>query len=319
MKEKRALFVAGPTCSGKSALALAVAEKLGGTVINADSMQIYRELRILTARPDQEEEARVPHRLYGVLPASQPGSAAWWRDQAMTAMEESWQQGRLPILCGGTGLYFHALMHGFADIPDPGEEARQEARSLLAELGPESLHARLAEADPATAARLKPQDSQRIARAWEVWRGTGSGLSAWQNQPPQPLPGWDFTAIRIDPPREELRQAITARLHGMLDNGALAEVEALRVQALDPSLPAMRAHGVPEFLAFLRGDISLPEAMQRAAQATIRYTKRQATWFRNRPFVKPPFLYTIDARIASFQQLSERSMADMLNFIRAFH
>ncbi|HLJ04714.1 MAG TPA: tRNA (adenosine(37)-N6)-dimethylallyltransferase MiaA, partial [Acetobacteraceae bacterium] len=243
---RRVLIVAGPTASGKSALALALADHLRGTIINADAMQVYRELRILTARPTQEDEGRVPHRLYGVQPAAQPGSVAWWRDAALAKMTAAHEAGRLPILTGGSGMYFASLTDGLAKIPDPGPIARAEARALLKELGPAALHARLTEADPATAQRIRPTDSQRIARAWEVLRGTGTGLAAWQTKTqPEPhatavprattegacpratTPAWEFTAILLDPPRADLRAAITARLAVMLDRGALEEVKAL--------------------------------------------------------------------------------------------
>jgi tRNA dimethylallyltransferase len=222
----RALIVAGPTASGKSALALAIAEHLGGTIINTDSMQVYRELRVLTARPTPEEEARVPHRLYGIRKAEDASSVAWWRERALAAMEEAEAVGRLPILTGGSGMYFAALTDGLADIPDPGPAAREEARRLLTEQGPAALHASLAHVDPATAARLKPEDSQRIARAWEVWRGTGLGLAAWQNHRSPPAP-WRFTAILLDPPRDALRAAIATRFGAMLRDGALDEVRSL--------------------------------------------------------------------------------------------
>src|SRR5471032_356592 len=203
----RALIVAGPTASGKSALAIAIAERLGGTIINTDSMQVYLELRVLTARPTVADEARVPHRLYGIRPAADAGSVAWWRDQELAAMQAAKAAGRLPILTGGSGMYFAALTDGLADIPDPGPDARAEARRLLAEHGSDALHASLGHVDPATAARLKPEDGQRLARAWEVWRGTGVGLTAWQNRRGAPAP-WRFTAIQLDPPRDSLRAAI---------------------------------------------------------------------------------------------------------------
>ena len=173
-RQKVALIVAGPTCSGKSALALTLGEHLNGTVINADSMQVYRELRILTARPSPEDEARLPHRLYGISPAAEARSVAWWRLQALAALEEAWSTGRLPILCGGTGMYLRALTNGLAEVPDPGPQAREEARSLAVD--PAALHARLLEIDPDTAHGLRPTDPQRLARAWEVWRGTGIGM-----------------------------------------------------------------------------------------------------------------------------------------------
>ena len=279
---RQALVVAGPTCSGKSGLALAVARRLGGTVVNADSMQLYAELRVLTARPTPAEEALAPHALYGVLPAARAGTVAWWRQAALAALDETHAQGRLPILCGGTGLYLAALSQGLADIPDPGAPARAEARDLLHSIGPAALHARLAQADPATAATLRPTDGQRLARAWEVWRGTGTGLSTWQSRQPAPDFAWDLHAIILDPPRAELRAAIAARFRAMLDQGALDEVRVLLAQGLDPALPAMRAHGVPELAAHLRGEVTLADAAQRAILATGQYTKRQATWFRHR-------------------------------------
>src|ERR1700712_1659950 len=174
-----ALIVAGPTASGKSALAIALAQELDGVIVNADSMQVYRELRVLTARPSPEDEAVVPHALYGVRPAAEAGSVAWWRGAALAAMRAAHDIGKLPILCGGTGMYFAALTQGLADVPVPSEAARTEARAMLAAQGPEALHAALTEHDPQTAARLGPTDGQRLARAWEVWLSTGRGLADW--------------------------------------------------------------------------------------------------------------------------------------------
>ncbi len=307
----RALIVAGPTASGKSALALALAERLGGVVINADAMQVYRELRIVTARPTAAEEARVPHRLYGVRAAAEPGSAAWWRGAALREMADA----RVPILCGGSGLYLAALTEGIADIPDPGEAARAEARRRLAEQGPAALHAALAAVDPATAARLRPSDSQRIARAWEVWAGTGRGLAAWQAERGTPAP-WRFAAILLDPPRAALREAIARRFAAMIAQGAVAEVAALLALRLDPALPAMRAHGVPELAAHLRGEITLAEAQRRAELVTGQYTKRQATWFRHHALAAAARTHTIHARVTGLAQLSEREMADLAKFLR---
>jgi tRNA dimethylallyltransferase len=311
----RALIIAGPTASGKSALALAIAERLGGTIINTDSMQVYREIRVLTARPTPEEEARIPHRLYGIRPAAEAGSVAWWRSQALSAMDEARAAGRLPILTGGSGMYFAALTDGLADIPDPGPEARAEARHLLADQGAAALHASLAHVDPATAARLNPEDSQRIARAWEVWHGTGLGLAAWQNRRSPPAP-WRFIAILLDPPRDALRAAIAARFDAMLRGGALEEVRGLLALDLDPSLPVMRAHGVPELAAHLRGVLSLPEAGRRIELATGQYTRRQATWFRHHPLAAQTRLNTIRARFASLTQLSASEQVSLFTFIQ---
>ncbi|WP_428539300.1 tRNA (adenosine(37)-N6)-dimethylallyltransferase MiaA [Rhodopila sp.] len=310
-----ALIVAGPTASGKSALALAIADRLGGTIINTDSMQVYRELRVLTARPTPEQEARVPHRLYGVRPSAEAGSVAWWRTQALSAMDEAHAAGRLPILTGGSGMYFAALTDGLADIPDPGPAARAEARRLLNEQGAAALHAGLANVDPATAARLNPEDSQRIARAWEVWRGTGRGLAAWQAHRGPAAP-WRFKAILLDPPRDALRAAIADRFEAMLNDGALREVRALLALQLDPQLPAMRAHGVPELAAHLHGELSLQQAGRRTELVTGQYTRRQATWFRHHPLAAATHVSTINARFSDFTQLSESAQADLFTFIQ---
>jgi tRNA dimethylallyltransferase len=311
-----ALFVVGPTASGKSALALAIAERLGGSIINADSMQLYRELRIITARPSAADEARAPHVLYGVREAAEAASVAWWRDAALKAMEETHAAGRLPIICGGTGMYCAALTQGLAAIPPIPAPAREEARRLLAEEGPAALHARLAAVDPASAARLRPSDSQRIARAYEVWRGTGRGIAAWQAEasaaPPAP---WRFAAVLLDPPRAELRAAIAQRWAAMIKAGAVEEVRALLAQGLDPALPAMRALGVPEIAAMLSGRLSADEASARAILASGQYTKRQATWFRHHELAPPERSYIINARYEGFAQFSESESAKFFAFL----
>jgi tRNA dimethylallyltransferase len=309
-----ALIVAGPTASGKSALALELAERLCGTIINADAMQVYRELRALTARPTADEEAHVPHALYGVRPVAEPGSVAWWRGAALAEMDRTRKAGRLPILTGGSGLYLAALTNGIADIPDPGAQARTDARALLAQIGPAALHARLAAADPTTAGLIRPSDSQRIARAWEVWTSTGAGLAAWQARTAQPAP-WRFASILLDPPRTELRAAISTRFAAMLADGALDEVRALLALELDPSLPAMRAHGVPELSAYLRGEIALERAGQRVELVTGQYTKRQATWFRHHGLADPSRAHTIHARVTDPKQFLERNLPQTLRFI----
>ncbi len=312
-----AIVVAGPTCSGKSALALALAERLGGTVINADSMQVYRELRIITARPTPADMARAPHALYGVRPAAEAGTAAWWRAAALAAMATAHAQGRIPILCGGTGMYLAALTEGLADIPDPGPAARAAARALLAAIGPQALHAKLASADPQTAARLRPADSQRLARAWEVFTGTGRGLADWQAaQRPADFP-YALRAILIDPPRETLRAAIQTRFAAMLAEGALEEVGALVALGLSPALPAMRAHGVPELAAHLRGETTLDEAARRAALVTGQYTKRQATWFRHRDIAACGPTHRFLARFDDSKKFLESNLPQIMEFLRA--
>ena len=307
-RPRRLVIIAGATASGKSALALALARRTGGTVINADAMQCYRELRILTARPSLADEALAPHRLYGVQPAAAPVNAAWWRQAALAEMAAA----ELPILCGGTGLYLSALLHGIAEIPDPGAEARAKARALLASHGAPALHARL---DAETAAKLKPNDSQRVARAYEVLRGTGRGLAAWQAQPAAPLIGWSPKMLLLDPPRPALHEAIRTRFAAMLGAGAIAEVRSLLELDLDPDLPLLRAHGVPELAMYLRHEISLDEAAARAVLATFRYTKRQATWFRHQKLVDSAAMQTIHAENIDFAQFSESYIDNLVRFI----
>lgn len=308
--DKVLLIIAGPTASGKSALALALAQRVGGTVINADAMQCYQELRLITARPSVEDEACAPHRLYGVRAAAEPANAAWWREAALAELA----QCERPILCGGTGMYLSALLHGIADIPEPGDEARTEARRLLAEIGAPAVHAML---DIETAAKLKPNDSQRIARAYEVLLGTGKGLAFWQRQPTAGLAGWRCKMVLLDPPREVLREAIATRFTAMLEAGAVEEVQKFLALGLDKDLPLMRAHGVPELGAYLRGEITLPVAADRAVLATHQYTKRQMTWFRHQKLVDSPAMQIIQSRIDSFTQLSESFMGKLINFINS--
>jgi tRNA dimethylallyltransferase len=309
-----AILVAGPTASGKSALAVELAERIGGVVINADSMQVYRELRIITARPSDEDLARAPHALYGVRPAAEAGTAAWWRGAALAEMDRARATGRVPILCGGTGLYFAALTGGLAEVPPVPEAARAEARRLLAEEGPAALHARLATLDPETAAGLRPSDSQRVARAYEVVTGTGRGLRAWQAAGGTGPAPWRFAAVVLDPTREALRAAIAARWAAMLEAGALEEVRALGAQGLDPALPAMRAHGVPELLAHLGGRMTLAAASARAVLNTGQYTKRQATWFRHHPLAPAERSQIFESRWSDQAQQSK----SLLDYFAAF-
>ena len=312
---KTAIIVAGPTCSGKSALALDLARRFDGTVINADSMQVYRDLRILTARPDDADEAAVPHRLYGVLDAAVPGSVAWWRSEALREMDEAWAVGRIPVLCGGTGMYLRALTDGLVEVPDPGDAARTEARGLAEEIGPEALHGRLMEVDPETASDLRPNDTQRISRAWEVWTGTGRGLAWWRSQPGLPRASCRFVSVQLDPEREGLRRAIDSRFGLMLEAGALEEVSRLLERGLDPVLPAMRAHGVPELAAVLRGEETLEEARKSAVLAIGRYTRRQATWFRHHALGKEDDAMISLRRYTHFAQESKSQYEKIENFI----
>jgi tRNA dimethylallyltransferase len=310
-----ALIVAGPTASGKSALALALAERLGGEVINADSMQVYRDLRILTARPTPEEEARVPHALYGILDAAEPASAGWWRTAALEAMSRAREAGRVPILCGGTGLWLSALVNGIGAIPPVPAAVRAEARALAARIGAPSLHARLAAQDPETAARLEPADTQRVIRAWEVLAATGKGLSAWWAERREAPAPWRFAMVLLRPPRQELRAAIDARFVAMVKAGALEEVRALAARGLDPALPAMKAHGVPNLIAFLEGGLPLAQAIAEAQAMVRQYAKRQDTWFRHQALVPPERMHMIHARFAGLAQLSEQERGSFFAFI----
>jgi tRNA dimethylallyltransferase len=277
------VIVAGPTASGKSALALDLARALSGTVINADSMQVYRELRILTARPTPEEEALVPHRLYGVLPAAEACSAARWRELALREIEEAHAAGRLPILAGGTGLYLRALAQGLSPIPDISPAVREATRRRFTEIGNEAFHAELAARDPAMGARLKPADTQRLMRAAEVLAATGRSLADWQREPGEggQALGLAFLTVALLPPRAALREHIERRFASMLKEGALEEARALAALKLPRDLPAMKAHGVPELMRHLAGEISLDEAAKRAVAVTRQYAKRQFTWLRH--------------------------------------
>lgn len=277
----KAVLIAGPTASGKSRAALELAERLGGTIINADSMQIYRELRVLTARPIPSEEARVPHRLYGTVSTAGAYSVGRWLDDVATAMAEAHGPGRVPILVGGTGLYFKALTEGLAPVPDIPAEVRSYWREQADWLERDALHAALAARDPAMAARLGSADPQRIVRALEVIDATGVSLAEWQGGTAAPLlASGDAVRLVIAPERESLCAAIDARFDRMIEDGAIEEARSLLNLKLDPGLPAMRAHGVRELAAYLSGAIGLDEAVAKAKTEGRRYAKRQMTWAR---------------------------------------
>ncbi len=278
----RALLIAGPTASGKSALALSLAERLGGTVVNADSMQVYRDLRVITARPSKDEERRIPHALYGHVDAAENYSTGRWVADAARTLKEVQSEGRLPIFVGGTGLYFRALTQGLSDIPPVPAEVRTRVRGDAEGIATPDLHARLADADPLTATRLRSSDRQRILRALEVFAATGRSLAEWQQKPGVPmLRPEEARAVFLSIERDELRGRIDARFDAMVAAGALEEVRALVARRLDPALPAMKAHGVPWLMRHLRGEISLEEAAAGGKADTRRYAKRQETWFRH--------------------------------------
>ena len=276
----RVILIAGPTASGKSALALDVAEKFGGLIVNADSMQVYRDLRVITARPSLEEEARMPHRLYGHVDAAENYSVGRWCRDVSDVLRDA--NGRVTIMIGGSGLYFKALTSGLAAIPAIPAAIREQVRGRVAREGAPALYAELMKLDPATARRLTVNDRSRISRALEVILATGRPLSDWHREGLPPLVDPERTVkVFVTCERAELVRRIEKRFAAMLDAGALDEVRALAARKLDPSLPAMKAHGVPWLIRHLNGGIPLEEATAGAIMDTRRYAKRQLTWFRN--------------------------------------
>jgi tRNA dimethylallyltransferase len=277
-----AVLIAGPTASGKSALALDLARKTGGVVINTDSMQVYRDLRVLTARPSADEEAEVPHRLYGHVDAAVNFSAGAWVTDATKVLGEARAQKRLPIFTGGSGLYFKALTRGLSAVPPIPPEVREAVRARLERDGVEALHAELTRRDPAYAERLKPRDRTRIARALEVIEATGRSLTDWHREGSPPLlPPGSFRALFLSPDRDVLYARIDVRFETMLQAGALDEVRQLAMRNLDPLLPAMKAHGVPALIRHLKGEITREDASEIGRADTRHYAKRQFTWFRH--------------------------------------
>lgn len=287
LSDKRPVHIlAGPTASGKSARALEIARARNGVVINADSLQLYDALPILTARPGAQETAEIPHRLYGVLPPSEICSAGQWREIAMREIAAAHEAGKLPIVCGGTGFYLKALKDGLSPIPDVPSDARARAAALHTELGPSGFHAHLAARDPDSAARIVPTDSQRLIRALEVFEHTGKPISFWQAQPRQgPPPDWTFTVEILMPERAALYRRCDERFAAMMAAGALAEVagfdEKLRAGVFPEDCPPTRALGFRPLRAHLRGDLSQAEAVDSARTETRQYAKRQCTWLRH--------------------------------------
>lgn len=278
------VVIAGATGSGKSALALALARAFGGAIVNADSQQVYRELRILTARPTQAEEAQVPHALFGCLSASMRCSAGRWLGLALDAFAAIRRAGQLPIVAGGTGLYLKALLEGIAAVPPVPPELVRAAAARLADIGGEAFRAELARLDAESAARLHPADRQRLVRAMTVVQATGVPLREWQRRAKArgtaPPPAGRFLVLALAPPRAALNAALDARFAAMMDAGALDEVRALAALALDPTLPVLKAVGVAPLLAHLRGEVTLGEAVAQAQRATRQFAKRQETWLR---------------------------------------
>jgi len=307
VNEPHIVLIAGPTASGKSALALELAEKLGGVIVNADSMQVYRDLRIITARPSSEEERRLPHRLYGHIDAAENFSVGRWCEEAAAALAEAQRKAHPAIVVGGTGLYFNAFTRGLAAVPPIPANIREAVRARLASDGVAALHAELKWRDAAAAARLMPGDRARITRALEVVLATGRSLLDWHEQnKPASLDPARAVKIFLAPERDDLLGRIDARFDAMMAAGALEEVRTLAARKLAPDLPAMKAHGVPWLVRHLEGEIKLDRAVAEAKRDTRQYTKRQATWFRNQ---LPDFAWVEPERALSEVEAQLRAMA----------
>ncbi len=299
------LMICGPTAAGKSGLALALAERYGSVIINADSMQLYADLRVLTARPDVSEEARVPHRLYGVLDGAERASVASWLTMATREIETARDAGRLPILTGGTGLYFHAAMKGLAPVPDVPPDIHAECIAEYAERGGEAFRRDLLELDPVLGSQLHDGDSQRLVRAMGVVRASGRALSAWQADPHEGAIAGRPVRVAMMPPREELYEKINTRFSAMMEGGARSEVSTLAARGLAPSLPVMKAIGVREIMALQAGDIDEARAVELASRDSRRYAKRQMTWIRN----------NFHAEMILEKKFSERKMTEIFSIL----
>ena len=280
-KTPRLTLIAGPTASGKSRLALEMAERTGAVIINADSQQLYADLRVLSARPSVEDEARADHRLYGVADAAESWSVGRWTRAVMPLLEELAAQDRPALLVGGTGLYFNALTRGLADIPAVPDAVRDTVQAAYDLEGEAAFRRRLAEVDPASAAAITPGDRQRLIRALAVAQSTGRSLSDWKADTRPLLAPGSYDALVVEPPRDRLYANCDARVALMIKHGAVDEVRALLARNLDPALPAMKAVGVPELTAHLSGQTSLDKAIAAIRLSTRHYAKRQLTWFRN--------------------------------------
>lgn len=299
------IVIGGPTASGKSALAIRLAEELAGTVINADALQLYADLPILTAQPDRESLTRVPHCLFGVLAASERSTAARWRAMAVTEIAAAREAKRRPIVVGGTGLYLKALLEGLAPVPAIPPAVRAEAQARVEAVGAQDFHAELARLDPEMAARLAPNDRQRLTRAYEVRVATGRSLADWWRDTPEGSP-LAAAKIVLLPAKEVLDHASAARTRAMAAAGAVGEVAALLERGLDPSLPIFKAVGLKSLTRYLAGSDDLETALAGLDAETRRYAKRQRTWFRHQ---------ISEAHVVT-AQLSERIFQDIFTFIR---
>lgn len=288
MEIPRVIFIAGPTAGGKSAAALAVARARSGEIVNADAMQVYRDLRVITARPSEEDEARIPHHLYGFLDSAETCSAGRWARMAADVIEEIAARGKPAIVAGGTGFYFRALEQGLSPIPQTPLEIREQAKARRDAVGAEAFREEVIARDPAMA-RLPEGDAQRLIRAWEVYEATGKSLTSFQTLPRETLIDADIEKAIILPPRETLYARCDVRAEAMFSQGAIEEARGLLGRRLDPALPAMKALGVPEITAFLVGALDRDQALALLQQNTRRFAKRQTTWFRHQAPDWPQF------------------------------
>ncbi|MDE0202242.1 MAG: tRNA (adenosine(37)-N6)-dimethylallyltransferase MiaA [Rhodospirillaceae bacterium] len=305
------LVIGGPTASGKSALAAEAAGRFGGVVVNADSMQLYRDLPILTSWPGDALRARAPHRLYGVLDGAERCSAGRWRSLAMAEIERIHGDDALPILVGGTGLYLRALLDGLAPVPAIPETVREAVRTLCEREGSVGLHARLAERDPEAAGRLQPGDSQRVMRAYEVIEATGRSLLSWQAERHDRYIGRAAVLV-LEPPRDALYAACNERFERMMAAGALEEAARLLARGLNPGLPVMKAVGVRALLDHLSGVTTLERAVELGRQATRRYAKCQTTWFRTQMpgHARMPVRYRAESKRESLALVARLLLTD---------
>lgn len=281
-----AILIHGPTASGKTELSIEIARKLNGEIVNADSMQVYRELKVISARPDEDEMADVPHHLFGHVPASERFSTGQWLEQVRPVIEDIQKRGKTAVVVGGTGLYLLALTEGLSEIPPVPEDVRHEVMDILKADGVRGLKVRLQVVDPDAARRIEDNDRQRLMRAYEVWLATGKSLTSFQSNRSNPVLNPDeWLGVALTPPRAKLYARIDKRFEGMLMEGAMEEARELVRLNVDPDLPAMKAHGMPWLSAFIRGEINSTLAAENAKRDTRRYAKRQFTWIgRQFPF-----------------------------------
>ncbi|MDA0782761.1 MAG: tRNA (adenosine(37)-N6)-dimethylallyltransferase MiaA [Rickettsiales bacterium] len=277
-RNKPVIILFGPTASGKSSLAMSVASKIDAVIINCDSKQLYKEIPIITAQPTEDEKNLIPHEMYGVISVSEHCSVGRWLDMVKPVIERAWAKGKIPMLVGGTGMYIKYLTQGIPQMPDIEEKIRQQVRRLVSKEGSEAVYAKL---DDVMRQKLEPSDRQRVARAYEVLLQTGESLAYWQEQPT--IPVFNDAAYHkffLSPDRQKVYENCNTRFDKMIGEGVLGEMESLQKMNLSEELPSMKSHGVPELLAYLKGDMTIEDAVEQAKKNTRHYIKRQFTWFR---------------------------------------